>query len=67
MSKLPKVSCKDCYFNQEALCALQLDEPCPTFRLGAHGVLSPPRQAQLVPRGVEPAPPVHLVPHHQAA
>ena len=50
MSKRPKLRCKDCYFHQEALCALQLDAPCPTFRLGVQGALTPPIQAPLVQR-----------------
>jgi hypothetical protein len=64
MSKRTQLRCKDCYFHQELLCALQLDAPCPTFRLGAHGALTPPSQAPLVHRTVEP---VRLVPQHQAA
>ncbi len=27
-----KRSCEDCYFRRNLLCALELDEPCPTFR-----------------------------------
>ena len=49
------LSCKDCYFRREGLCALASDVPCPTFRLASLGSLMPPRQAQLVPR-----PPVTL-------
>ncbi len=63
MSKRTQLRCKDCYFHQEALCALQLDAPCPTFRLGAHGALTPPAQAPLVQR--EPV--RRLIPQHQAA
>ena len=65
MSKRTQLHCKDCYFHQEALCALQLDAPCPTFRLGAHGALTPPTQAPLVQRVAEPV--RRLLPQHQAA
>jgi hypothetical protein len=37
---LPKVSCEDCYFRRNLLCALELAEPCATFR---------PHEAQLKP------------------
>jgi hypothetical protein len=67
MSKRTQLRCKDCYFHQEALCALQLDAPCPTFRLGAKGNLEPPMQAPLVARAADPAPGVRLLPQHQAA
>ena len=67
MSKRPKVRCKDCYFHQEALCALQLDAPCPTFRLGAQGSLAPPTQAPLVPRAVDATAVMRFVHQHQAA
>lgn len=30
--RTPKRSCEDCYFRKNLLCALELDEPCPTFR-----------------------------------
>ena len=36
----PKVSCDGCYFRANLLCALELPEPCATFR---------PREAQLRP------------------
>lgn len=50
MWKSSGVSCSDCYFRQEALCALATEAPCPTFRLAARGGgLTPPRQAQLLP------------------
>lgn len=50
MAKAIDVTCNDCYFRGEGLCALSGDHPCPTFR-GA-GTLSPPRQAPLVLRPV---------------
>ena len=39
-----KVSCDDCFFRQNLLCALDCDEPCGTFRPGGPDGLSPPRQ-----------------------
>jgi hypothetical protein len=35
-----KVTCEDCYFRRNLLCALELDEPCATFR---------PHEARLAP------------------
>jgi hypothetical protein len=48
-AKVRRVTCKDCYFNQSNLCALRLDEPCPTFRPMSRGEMIAPRQAQLLP------------------
>ena len=31
-TKVAKVSCEDCFFKQNLLCALDCDAPCPTFR-----------------------------------
>lgn len=45
------VTCDDCYFRQELLCALQLEKPCPTFRATVGRAPEAPRQAQLVPVG----------------
>jgi hypothetical protein len=67
MSKRTKPTCNDCYFRQMTLCALQLDAPCPTFRLQEHGTLAAPRQAPLVPRVFDPVVPVRFLPQHQAA
>lgn len=39
-----KVSCDDCYFGCNLLCALQLPEPCTTFRPNDPEGLRPPRQ-----------------------
>jgi hypothetical protein len=39
-----KVSCDDCYFRCNLLCALSLDEPCATFRPDHPEGLRPPRQ-----------------------
>jgi hypothetical protein len=45
-----EVTCSDCFFRREGLCALPGNLPCPTFRAAAAGSLEPPRQPQLVPR-----------------
>lgn len=50
MAKRVQLSCDDCYFRRAGLCALRLEEPCPTFRLHSRGSLVPPRQPRLVPR-----------------
>jgi len=39
-----KVSCDDCFFRRNTLCALALDEPCATFRPDRPEGLRPPRQ-----------------------
>lgn len=38
-----KVTCEDCYFQRNMLCALEVDAPCPTFRHHEQG-LTPPQQ-----------------------
>jgi len=43
----PKVTCEDCFFHRNMLCALDADEPCPTFRHHEQG-LTPPRQLAFV-------------------
>jgi len=48
------VTCDDCYFRREGLCALSGNVPCPTFRATKRSSLAPPPQPQLVPR--PPAP-----------
>jgi hypothetical protein len=42
-----RVSCKDCYFNKNMLCALARQEPCPTYRPADRG-LAPERQLMFV-------------------
>ena len=42
-----RISCEDCYFRQNMLCALPLDEPCPTFRPAERG-LAPEQQLSFV-------------------
>jgi len=43
-----KVSCDDCYFRKHGLCALDLAEPCSTFRPDSPEGLRPPTQLQFV-------------------
>jgi hypothetical protein len=47
-------TCEDCFFHRKMLCALDLDEPCSTFREDRAGGLVPPRQPLLLPRQEEP-------------
>lgn len=46
--KKRKVSCEDCFFHCNTLCALALDEPCATFRPNHPDGLRPPRQMRFV-------------------
>ncbi len=48
-----EVTCSDCYFRRASLCALQLEEPCPTFRHHVLGVLGPPQPQRLAPRPLD--------------
>jgi hypothetical protein len=43
----PNVTCEECYFKRNRLCALELSEPCTTFRPYAAG-LRPPQQLRFV-------------------
>lgn len=43
-SATAKVTCEQCFFRCHGLCALQLQEPCPTFRPDSGDGLRPPRQ-----------------------
>ena len=43
-------SCEDCFFHCQMLCALDLDEPCSTFRPNSPDGLIPPRQPSLLLR-----------------
>ena len=54
LSKTLRTTCEDCYFRQTGLCALLVDEPCPTFRNAVRGPLVRPLQARLVPRPSDP-------------
>ncbi len=42
-----KVSCEQCYFRVNLLCALELSEPCATFRPN-DAQLKPPQQLRFV-------------------
>jgi len=42
------VTCNDCFFRKTSLCALELAEPCPTFRPALKGQMVAPPQARLV-------------------
>lgn len=46
--KTHKVTCDDCFFRCNTLCALSLDEPCATFRPDHPDGLRPPRQMRFV-------------------
>jgi hypothetical protein len=39
-----KVTCEDCFFRKNGLCALEQNEPCATFRPDSPEGLRPPRQ-----------------------
>jgi hypothetical protein len=41
-------NCVDCFFHCQMLCALDLDEPCSTFRPNTEDGLMPPRQPALL-------------------
>jgi hypothetical protein len=43
-------SCEDCFFHCHMLCALDLDEPCSTYRPNMADGLVPPRQHTLLVR-----------------
>ncbi|MFN8160672.1 MAG: hypothetical protein U0R52_06470 [Solirubrobacterales bacterium] len=43
-------SCEECFFNRNQLCALELGEPCATFRPDRPEGLVPPRQPVLLMR-----------------
>ena len=47
MAKGKRPTCEDCYFRQNLLCALDLSEPCVTFRSAERG-LKPERQLSFV-------------------
>jgi hypothetical protein len=52
-SNTVRTSCSDCYFRHASLCALLLDEPCPTFRHHTRGALAPPQPLRLSPRPLD--------------
>ena len=47
-AKSRKVTCEECFFARNGLCALELDEPCATFRPDHPDGLRPPRQMRFV-------------------
>ena len=47
-AKAKKVSCEECFFGRNGLCALALDEPCATFRPNHPEGLRPPTQLRFV-------------------
>ncbi|WP_228430985.1 hypothetical protein [Baekduia soli] len=42
--RAPVASCEDCFFRRNLLCALDLEDPCATFRPDHPEGLRPPRQ-----------------------
>ncbi len=48
VTRVKKVSCEDCFFRRNLLCALDLDEACPTFRPDHPEGLRPPQQLRFV-------------------
>jgi hypothetical protein len=48
MAKGKKVTCEDCFFRRNLLCALRQDEACPTFRPNTPEGLRPPSQMRFV-------------------
>jgi hypothetical protein len=46
-TKQPKASCEGCFFRVNLLCALDVDEPCATFRPN-EAQLRPPQQLRFV-------------------
>ena len=46
-AKTKKVSCESCYFKCNLLCALNVEEPCVTYRPDSPEGLRPPRQMRL--------------------
>jgi hypothetical protein len=47
-SKGRKVTCDDCFFGKNGLCALGLDQPCATFRPNTPEGLRPPSKMRFV-------------------
>ena len=53
MAKAAKLSCGNCYFGRNGLCALNLGKPCPTYRCAERG-LKPEQQLAFVFRTDRP-------------
>jgi hypothetical protein len=66
-SNAGRATCTDCYFHQASLCALRLEEPCPTFRHHSRGSLTPPPQPRLLPRPLGQIAEQYLIAQHAAA
>ena len=49
-ARAKKPRCEDCYFGRNLLCALELTEPCATFRANRPEGLVPPSQPTLLMR-----------------
>jgi len=49
MTRRHELTCDDCFFRRNGLCALLAREPCPTFRAAPSDTLEPPPQPRLVP------------------
>jgi hypothetical protein len=47
-AKSRKVTCEECFFARHGLCALEVNEPCATFRPDHPDGLRPPRQMRFV-------------------
>jgi hypothetical protein len=45
-----KPNCADCFFHRQMLCALDVDEPCSTFRPNSAAGLAPLAQPPLLQR-----------------
>lgn len=50
MARKKKPTCEDCFFHRNMLCALELGEPCATFRPNRPEGLVPPKQPVLLMR-----------------
>jgi hypothetical protein len=60
-----KVSCDQCFFKCNTLCALQLDEPCSTFRPDTPEGLRPPSQLRFSFRQERPTRSAYAFPSAQ--
>jgi hypothetical protein len=47
-AKGAKVTCEECFFKRNGLCALACQKPCPTFRPDHPDGLRPPQQLRFV-------------------
>jgi hypothetical protein len=48
MARTKKITCDDCFFRRNMLCALAVEEPCTTFRPNHPEGLRPPDQMRFV-------------------